>query len=537
MSTDESIGKQVIFNFSSHLELLLLLIILPFANISLFKISDLPMLPTPSDPLENKLNCLRLFRVDEFHSSDQWLAIQKECAYLSNWGINTLANGLDGYVKTIVLEKDYLCRDHRNLFSNFYSKKFKHPNPICSRLHFFNKAINKVEELQILQDELQYNYMGFCIIRDVKERCLGRTIIDPHTIGKCFKNGFFYISTSFEVNICGAKYEVKGYPYMSQDTDATVCAHSALWGICRYLSQRYRVYREIYPYDLIKMTGHMGGRAFPYRGMTYEDFSSILTEIGCHPLIIRLKASLKSNRQSKVGLNDVYTYVESGFPVLAMVPRHVVTLIGHTVNKNKKVPQSVKIVDSSFFVKQFIIVDDNKFPYDILGQLASPKGKNGYSCYSIKMIHAIVCPLPEKAFLPAEMARKKALIHFAEITERFQKELKGHQLVTRLLLTTGSALKKEKLKDYIDNPYEKISYLITKVPLPHFVWLMELYTLSSYKKGNCIGEVVLDSTAGKKEKGTIYWRFKNLLSFEDKESIFLNNPKFFSQYTHNLGED
>src|ERR1017187_4489727 len=41
------------------------------------------------------------------------------------------------------------------------------------------------------------------------------------------------------------------YPYMSQDTEATVCAHTALWSTCRYLSERYTMYPETYPYYFI----------------------------------------------------------------------------------------------------------------------------------------------------------------------------------------------------------------------------------------------------------------------------------------------
>lgn len=29
-----------------------------------------------------------------------------------------------------------------------------------------------------------------------------------------------------------------------------VCAHAAIWGTCRYLSQKYPSYRELYPYDI-----------------------------------------------------------------------------------------------------------------------------------------------------------------------------------------------------------------------------------------------------------------------------------------------
>jgi hypothetical protein len=391
-------------------------------------------------------------------------------------------------------------------------------------------------DIKIKRDELADKYLGFSIIRDVKERCLGRTIIDPSKIGKNIEHDCFCLSTDFSANIGGARYSVCGYPYMSQDTDATVCAHSALWGVCRYLSQRFHFYKEVYPYDLIRMTGHMEGRVIPYRGMTYTDYSAILTEFGCYPIILRVNNSgLKDIERFK----DLYTYVESGFPVLASLSGHVVSLIGHTIDKTKSTyPDKDNIVDSSSFIKQFVVIDDNIFPYALLGY----PGDNGNygdlfpNKFNIDSIHTGVCPLPEKAFLPAEKARLKAVMHYKKIFPEIIGL--GHKppWVVRLLLTTCVSFKKRKLKLYIDNNNDRIAYFVTEMNLPHFIWLMELYTKDSYNNDQCIAEVVLDATAGNKEDGTLYMRVGNQLYFDDKKNTIEDVPVFFPQYTHNLGE-
>jgi hypothetical protein len=254
---------------------------------------------------DNKINELSVFPMSGGDLAGNWLAIKSSCSYLSDWGIGTLRRGLDGYVKTVVLEKYYTCKDHRNLFSNFYSKKFRAPNSICDRLHFFNTSFTDPADVKIRRDELKDSYIGFAVIRDVKERCLGRTVINPGKIGKNIESECFCLSAEFSSNIGGARYSINGYPYMSQDTDATVCAHSALWGVCRYLSQRFHFYKEVHPYDLIRMTGHMQGRVIPYRAMTYTDYSTILTEFGCYPIIVRLKDN--SKKQDKERFKDLYT--------------------------------------------------------------------------------------------------------------------------------------------------------------------------------------------------------------------------------------
>jgi hypothetical protein len=59
---------------------------------------------------------------------------------LTDWGIKILGSGLKGYVKSILIEPRYVCRDYRDLFSSFYSRKFLPRSSFCSRLHFFCRA-------------------------------------------------------------------------------------------------------------------------------------------------------------------------------------------------------------------------------------------------------------------------------------------------------------------------------------------------------------------------------------------------------------
>jgi hypothetical protein len=156
--------------------------------------------------------------------------------------------------------------------------------------------------------------------------------------------------------------------------------------------------------------------------------------------------------------------------------------------------------------------------------------------FSIENIHTSVCPLPEKAFLPAEKARIKALMHYKDIFPEIISF--GHKppWITRLLLTTCVSFKKRKLKLFVDNNTDQISYFVTEINLPHFVWLMELYTVDSYSKNECVAEVVLDATAGNKEDGALYMRVGNQLYFDDKKYAISDVPMVFPQYTHNLGE-
>ena len=72
--------------------------------------------------------------------------------------------------------------------------------------------------------------------------------------------------------------------------------------------------------------------------------------------------------------------------------------------------------------------------------------------------------------------------------------------------------------------------------LPHYIWVMEAGPLSLYKKGKCVSEIVMDSTANPSEDASIYMRVKDTMIFGGKSRTIKGNPEEFTQYTHNLGE-
>ena len=480
----------------------------------------------------NKRDDLKVYAVDPANPDAAWSEIKRACPYLSDWGIDNLSNGLNGVVKSILLEPFYVCKDHRNLFSNFYSKKFIESPAYTNRLHFFSESSVTVPQILLDTDKFRSSYLGFSVIRPVVDRCIGRTIIDPMKLQISISNDISCLRTSFSVHIAGARLEVKGYPYISQDGDVTVCAHTALWGICRYLSERYPVYKEIYPFDLVNFTGNSRGRIFPYRGMTYSDYSSILSEFGTYPVILYLDPSKPDEYRAEY--KNLYTYVESGFPTVASYAGHVVSLIGHTLDYTLNPTAGPgDFIDSSEFVDHFVVIDDNYFPYQLLGKRGDPKN---YGQWALEDIAIAVCPLPEKVFLPAEKAREWASRYFFGLRQELQ-STGSPPFVTRLFVTTNSSFKKRCLQRVVDGgSIDLLSYFVQELNLPHFVWVMEAGPLEQYRLGKCSAEIVLDPTANDPENAMIYTRIGNSLWFDGGKSSDPNCPKVYKQYTHNLGE-
>jgi len=484
----------------------------------------------------------------------RWDLFRQKCPHLSDWGLQILKSGLDGYASTIVIEPYYFCKDHRNLHSFFYSKKFKDRSSVCARVHFFNKSGLKKSDLLENLHSLSDNYIGYSVVRPVSQRCLGRTVIDPYKVGRNTTDGFFVLRTRFKGHLNGPSINAYGYPYMSQDTEATVCAHTALWSMCRYLSERYTVYPETYPYDFISGTTDTNGRTAPYRGMTYTDYSRLLTQFGCHPEILFMqKEAINAAGQMTLVLSSeqlvrLYTYVESGFPVLASFRGHVVSLVGHTIDLAKTpAPDSNGWIDSSEFLKQFVVVDDNCFPYQLLGYRADPENyAQGYpnGGYSMESLYTAVCPLPEKVYLPSLEAREQCSILLKRLITCYPAEVTAGQsqpLVTRLFVTTSAALKRRKVEKSLASGMvtDTLAIKISDLHLPHFVWVMEVSPIDLYKQGLCTTEIVLDATANGLEDCLLYARAGGKMILNN-HVIEPKNPGLnlstFAQYTHNLGE-
>jgi len=522
---------------------------------------------------------LRVVTVESGNKDEAWATIAQACfGRLTEWGTRILRRGLDGHVGTVLVEPYYICKDYRDLYSHFYSKKFHDRSSWCGRLHFFGKSGLTVGDIIHRADELGEDYIGHSVIEPIYDRCLGRTVIDPCKIGHA-QSDFFCLRTTFRTHINGAEYAVRGFPYRSQSAEATRCAHTALWSMCRYLSERYSVYGDVFPYDLIRMTRDTGGRRVPYRGMTYTDYSSILLQFGSHPAFVRPRGILIANKTGQKKLQDwrvdtssfydLYSYVESGFPVLASYTGHVVNIIGHT-SKQSPDPndstESAGFYNSCCLLDRYIVVDDNFFPYQQLGYKADA-GNYGAGYKELQHLACIdgivsaVVPLPEKAFLPPRDARTlcyKWLETFEakSIIAATKTELNwadDEKMIARLFLTSCVSFKKRKRLIAVGamarEDADKLSLYPVDLTLPHFIWVLEISPLSLYNDGLCIGEVVLDASTSKRECRPIYarvgktvWRsvhrglpnddeWKNEKQAGGADALWR-----FRQYTHNLGE-
>jgi hypothetical protein len=495
------------------------------------------------------MNEVSFCRIDPTKRGESWRAIQNQLEafghHLSDWAVRILRDGLDEDLRCVVCEPYYVCKDHANLHSFFYSKKFVPKSNHSARLHFFNRLDIDKTTLVLQPREYEQNYLGFSVIRPVAERCIGRTVIDPLKIRRGARKGFYVLRTPFKVRIFGPEFSVAGFPYTSQDSDAMLCGHTALWSICRYLSERYPKYRELLPYDLISMTRKEAGRVVPHRGMGPEDYSAILSEFGTHPIILEMRERPEKREIHDGSFRDLCAYVESGVPLLASFRGHAVTIIGHTLDwENPPVIDDGWLIDHSCFFDSLVSNDDNRFPYVRLPrdphrttETTSMGRKNGTKRYFIEDLTQVVCPLPEKVFLTAAHARNVCGQAVNLCRRKLEALAGGGPFVTRLFFTNSAAFKRRRLETLKNRgQLAGVPFFVAQLHLPHFIWVMEIAPLRRYREGLRCGEFVLDATAGRKDNALIYSLIGNTIEYDNAEESFPSSPLEYSQFTHNLGE-
>lgn len=433
--------------------------------------------------ITNENSVYPILEFDAQHNWDSLLTLVKP--ELDVRGLQRLGAVLQARARCVVIERHYIDKDYRDTFSHFHSKRFNTPGARCVRLHFFDQPVT---ETGIAHEEsaMINAYLGYSVVRPTKPNCIGRTLL-THSLRS---DASAHLALCQEkVHLLGTKFEVHGFPFISQDTDATVCAESALWMLLRYYSNRYPSYSEVTPFQITNLAAShaIGRRVYPSGGLYSWQLAEALRLRGFSPLVYS-RAQFPTNFE-----HLLYTYVESGLPLLVTVPRHVVAAFGH-VSDCQTASAGAAVTYSSEFNRAFIINDDNHFPYQALRMNGA--GSPADSSYSFQNVEEFIVPLPEKVFLAAEhvqTAIEAVLSGTATGILTHSPTLATGPHIRRLFLTSSRSFKRKLTDRGMGNSL--VARYYRHLPMPHFIWVCELARADEYQKSlNICGEVIWDAT-------------------------------------------
>ena len=430
------------------------------------------------------------FPIVHINQRDDWDDLLDLCdGHLQEEELDKLVEMLDGCCGTVIVENNYVCKDYRDTYTNYYSKKFSDYPSKAIRLLFFRDAVNAESWWNV--PAYANSFVGYSVIRPTRISSIGRTILSPKACNAV--HGYLCLQ-KYEINFVGCSLEVEGFPFISQDTDVTVCAHAACWMCFRYFTERYSAYSEIYPYQITQLTTDLtAGRLLPSKGLTIQQVAEMFSRFGFYPRIYNRyeweyedadneenqeldgeptsgNETVKSSQFERL----LYYYIESGIPLVLGIPNHAIAAIGHTSDLQREAPEGMTFSDN--YVTSLIVNDDNHMPYQFLPFIGSEHlFAKHVSDFKISDVEDFVVPLYEKVYLAAEDVERltKDLLESQEVgLLTYSNALTLDDIVIRIFLTSSRSYKKRRRE--LPLPHG-LSEIYTQLPMPKFIWVAELF--------------------------------------------------------------
>ena len=204
--------------------------------------------------------------------------------------------------------------------------------------------------------------------------------------------------SNFTAHVIGQKLEIRCFPWKRQQTDVSVCAHTAVWTVIRYFGNKYKNYADTTIGDIVEKVENDWGRKTPSLGLNLVQISDLFKQYGLSPLIIG-----GDKTSSKIFIDEVISYIESGLPVVGFLsPQdHAISIIGHGEIDYDKLDnlddepdlldKNANVIPHSKLINSLYVMDDRYFPYREMSKELPDK----YSDleYGINELYYAVVPL------------------------------------------------------------------------------------------------------------------------------------------------
>ena len=396
-------------------------------------------------------------------------------------------------VKGLLLEHEYVDKDYRSTFYNFYAKKGRHYRTDCVRLHFFDGSVQYDDswtDLICSDGYLSHHYYGYVVLRPTIVATLGRSVLSPDirlgAHGRAIQSGH-------HVNLLGRELTVWGFPSMAQHVDIAVCAHVSCWAILRYYSQTFPQYREYLVHDVTQLVSPFDpGGLVPSLGFDVEGAERVFQAAGCYPLIV----GRDNSGSDEAFCSQLLAYLESGFPLFVGMgsEEHAIVIVGHSWQQSPVLPTGPSSHVWSQ-VEALLAVDDNLLPYSTVP--LTPSGASTYPSYSAESFDAFIVALPDKIYYPAD-----AIEDFSKEVEVSLTGMRGPGQepleLRRYFITTISRLR-EHAREFQSQLGDTLVGLMMHLETAQFVWVVEYSSVAQWERGRVAARAIVDATASPRD--------------------------------------
>jgi hypothetical protein len=346
------------------------------------------------------------------------------------------------------VERDYIDRDYRDEYANFYAQTYRSHLDRCQRLHFLSPA---------------GAYVGYVVLRPIPGRLVSRTMIAPPPGLRPF------ISCLAEdvASPHGGRFPIEASPFISQDFQYGVCAHAAIWIVAQYFHLRFGSPR-LHMSDVVQASRSRPGhhRITPSRGLTAGQLSGALDSLDMLPVSYQLTSDERRADADEIAR----CYLNAGIPLILSQGRHAQVLVGYCHDEDGK--------------RVYIAQDDVRGPYRPLDGLDGAE--------------LLLIPSPGRIYLDPSAAQDAALFHFEDLMgrEEVAKHFEGiadEDLQLRAYVTEIAAYRRGLIGRGVA-PDARTWLNLTSGS--HWVWVVELQDGRAAEKGRecVVGEMVVDAT-------------------------------------------
>ena len=419
---------------------------------------------------------------------------------------------------TIVNEDRHIDSSYRDTYYMYFSNQHFDVPRYSRRFSFFRGLISYSDFIDSSKFELIENsFIGTCVFNPLGNGLIGRTLINPRYVIENESRPVYIRTSKFTINILGQRLSVEAFPYRMQDQETMSCAEVTLLNILEYYSNSYKDYRIVNPSEIIEHEQmHSHERVLPSKGITYPILTKVMADFGFSPRLYNLFA-IKNFNFSRITPKEelkrwLHYYIESGIPVAINLnpignygPGHSVVCIGHGKSQDRlkskarcnelllwKNKDDHPIINSADFYEDYIIIDDNQFPYQI-------QDFNNLSLYPDMQVVNLAVPLYKRMFLDAPDAAD-TIIPILQHKEYGISAWAGNYLkpkeevIIRIFMASSRSFKNFRVST-MKGLTERMLY--SNMKLPRFVWVCELYRNSDYEKEKpeAFGEILIDATS------------------------------------------
>ncbi len=260
--------------------------------------------------------------------------------------------------QTILVEEEYIDKDHLEDYSFYYVKSFHHYDRICKRVHFFDVSFTEDDLHAFLQgtsgslnkELLKSHYIGFIVIKPLPQTYIGRSCLRTYPSDG---TRMFPPVRRFTSHLFGIELSVDSIPYQEQDSVVAACASIALWSCLQSTGYKFHHYIPS-PAEITKCASEYFPflpRHFPNHGLTFEQIALSFRKYNLEPYLVRISNIL-------VLKYAVYSYIRAQLPIImgfelynsgnVSLGLHAVTILGVNTNQSQQCSLQAEAIDKIY---------------------------------------------------------------------------------------------------------------------------------------------------------------------------------------------